>query len=84
MAHVTDYDVWHLSEAPVTVEAVIAVLNQNTQFAQEAVRVLVRNLSGERTCDCPHALATARITAERRIPPETRQDLLLLVGKYYT
>ena len=33
MAHVTDYDVWHESEAPVTVEMVIQTLNKNTQKA---------------------------------------------------
>src|SRR5262245_49063137 len=41
MAHVTDYDVWHVSEAPVTVEMVIRILNQNTAFAQRAIGSLV-------------------------------------------
>ena len=44
MAHITDYDVWHESEAPVTVEMVIQTLNKNTSLAQEAVRSLVKNL----------------------------------------
>ena len=35
MAHVTDYDVWHVSEAPVSVEMVIQTLNKNTEVAQE-------------------------------------------------
>ena len=43
MAHVTDYDVWHVSEAPVTVEMVIQTLNKNTAIAQEAVRILARH-----------------------------------------
>ncbi len=82
MAHVTDYDVWHVSEAPVTVEMVIQTLNKNTQLAQEAVRILARNLKHERPCDCGHALATAMITHREAIPPETLQKLDLLVGKY--
>ena len=41
MAHVTDYDVWHVSEEPVTVEMVIAVLNKNTEIAQQAIRNIV-------------------------------------------
>lgn len=82
MAHVTDYDVWHVSEAPVTVEMVIQTLNKNTQLAQEAVRILARNLKHERSCDCGHALATAMITHREAIPPETLQKLDLLVGKY--
>ena len=82
MAHVTDYDVWHVSEAPVTVEMVIAVLNKNTEIAQKAIRNVVRDLNPERSCDCSRALATALITNPDIIPPETRQKLDLLVKKY--
>jgi 5'-methylthioadenosine phosphorylase len=82
MAHVTDYDVWHVSEAPVTVEMVIQTLNKNTAIAQEAVRILARQLKHERDCDCEHALATALITHKDVIPAETRQKLDLLVHKY--
>jgi len=82
MAHVTDYDVWHISEAPVTVEMVIQTLNKNTTLAQEAVRILARKLKHERDCDCANALATAMITQKDSIPPETLQKLDLLVGKY--
>lgn len=82
MAHVTDYDVWHVSEAPVTVEMVIQTLNKNTALAQDAVRVLAGNLKHQRDCDCEHALATALITRPDVIPAETRQKLDLLVNKY--
>ena len=82
MAHVTDYDVWHVSEEPVTVEMVIKVLNENTALAQDAIRKLVRALKPDRTCDCGHALATALITNPDAVPPETRARLKLLVHKY--
>jgi 5'-methylthioadenosine phosphorylase len=82
MAHVTDYDVWHVSADPVTVETVIAVLNQNTRLAQDALTNLARNLHTERTCACQNSLSTALITAPERIPLETRQRLDLLVKKY--
>jgi 5'-methylthioadenosine phosphorylase len=82
MAHVTDYDVWHVSEAPVTVEMVIQTLNKNTAIAQEAVHVLAGTLKPERNCDCEHALATALITHKDAIPTGTRQKLDLLVNKY--
>jgi 5'-methylthioadenosine phosphorylase len=82
MAHVTDYDVWHVSEAPVTVEMVIQTLNRNTATAQEAIRILARNLKEERACQCEHALANALITRPEVIPPETRAKLDLLVKKY--
>jgi len=82
MAHVTDYDVWHVTEAPVTVEMVIQTLNKNTVLAQEAVRVLAENLKHERHCDCGYALASALITRKDVIPAETRQKLDLLIHKY--
>jgi 5'-methylthioadenosine phosphorylase len=82
MAHVTDYDVWHVSEAPVTVEMVIQTLNKNTTIAQEAVRLLARQFNHERDCDCEQALASALITNKDVIPVETRQKLDLLVHKY--
>jgi 5'-methylthioadenosine phosphorylase len=82
MAHITDYDVWHESEAPVTVEMVIQTLNKNTRLAQEAVRRLVKNLRPERNCDCKNALSTALITRKDAIPPATLQKLDLLINKY--
>jgi 5'-methylthioadenosine phosphorylase len=82
MAHVTDYDVWHISEAPVSVEMVIQTLNKNTQVAQAAIRDLVTSLPEERPCDCGSALASAIITHPSAIPPATRQKLDLLVKKY--
>jgi 5'-methylthioadenosine phosphorylase len=36
MAHVTDYDVWHVSETPVTVDMVMQTLHKNTSLAQNA------------------------------------------------
>jgi len=82
MAHVTDYDVWHVSEAPVTVEMVIQILNQNTAVAQQAIRNLVRSLPAKRACKCGSALADALITNPAVIPAETRKKLDLLVKKY--
>jgi len=82
IGHVTDYDVWHVSEEPVTVEMVIKTLNRNTEIAQQAIRNLARDLNPERECACSDALATAFITNPDVIPAETRQRLSLLVGKY--
>ena len=83
MAHVTDYDVWHKSESPVTVEMVIQTLNKNTEIAQKAIRNLVRDLNKERVCNCEQALATALITNPKVVPAETRSKLDLLIGKYF-
>ncbi len=82
MAHVTDYDVWHTSAEPVTVEMVIRTLNHNTEIAQQAIRRLAESLPETRPCACEHALATALITQPSVIPGETRDRLSLLIRKY--
>jgi 5'-methylthioadenosine phosphorylase len=82
MAHITDYDVWHTSADPVTVEMVIRTLHKNTVLAQTAIRRLLKNLKPERSCDCNRALAGALITNPKKIPAATRKKLDLLVGKY--
>lgn len=83
MAHVTDYDVWHESEEPVTVEMVIKVLMQNTTLAQHTISHLVQNMDSW-AGDFPvhHALRDALITDRRKIPESTKVDLAPLVGKY--
>jgi 5'-methylthioadenosine phosphorylase len=82
MAHVTDYDVWHISEEPVTVNKVIEILNRNTRIAQDAILNLVQLLELDEDCECRHALASALITQPTAISPEARRRLGLLVDKY--
>jgi 5'-methylthioadenosine phosphorylase len=82
MAHVTDYDVWHVSEEPVTVEMIIEILNRNTQLAQQAIVNLVRILGPERSCNCEQTLANTLITHPNAMLPDTRQKLGLLLDKY--
>lgn len=83
MAHVTDYDVWHESEEPVTVEAVVRTLQKNTTLAQNAVSRLVQNMSAwEDDFRAHHGLRDAIITSADHIPAETREQLAPLVDKY--
>lgn len=82
MAHVTDYDVWHTSEQPVTVEMVIKTLNENTQIAQDAIKKLIDSLDGPFGCECGNALADALITNREIVPAETKAKLGLLINKY--
>jgi 5'-methylthioadenosine phosphorylase len=82
MAHVTDYDVWHVSAESVTVELVIQTLNKNTEHAQESLRLLARQMNDNNECACHSALAGALITNPEAINLETRAKLNLLVEKY--
>ncbi len=82
IAHVTDYDVWHVSEEPVTVEMVIRVLQKNTQIAQESIERMVEKLPEENQCGCQSILKDSFMTQPDKIPLETRQKLDLLIHKY--
>lgn len=82
MAHVTDYDVWHISEEPVNVEMVIRTLNKNTEIAQKALVRLVDNLDDHIDCECNSSLKDAIITNPAIISEDTRKKLKILVKKY--
>lgn len=83
MAHVTDYDVWHESEGPVTVEMVVRTLQRNTTLAQEAIRHLVGKMSEwEGEYPVHNALRDGFITNRSLIPAETLERLAPLVQKY--
>jgi 5'-methylthioadenosine phosphorylase len=82
LAHVTDYDVWHVEEHPVTVDIVLRRLKDNAEQAQAAIRHLVRQLPYPRTCACGQALKDAFVTPPDSLPPEARRRLGRLVEHY--
>ncbi len=82
MGHVTDYDVWHLSEEPVTVEVVIRTLRSNVALAQEAVAQVAGSLTAERHCSCGEALKDSIITAREAMSPDQLEKLGPLVRRY--
>lgn len=84
MGHVTDYDVWHISEIPVSVEIVISTLIQNTVTAQDALRNLAHTLPSNNNlnCNCSNALADALITHAEAMTNESKKNLGLLIDKY--
>ncbi len=82
MAMVTDYDCWREGHDDVTVEQIVAVLNQNAANAAKVVRAAVAAMPKERTCACATALQYAILTNPAAIPAETRERLDLFAGKY--
>ncbi len=78
---ISDYDVWHGTEEPVTVEMVIEILRRNAELAKKAITWMVGRLE-PRTCSCGDALGQALITQRDLIPPETLERLRPLVGRY--
>jgi 5'-methylthioadenosine phosphorylase len=82
LAMVTDYDCWHPAHDAVTVDQIIDYLNRNAQKAQKIIRAAVRQMPKERSCKCGSALAHAILTDPKKIPPQVRKKLALLLGKY--
>jgi len=83
LALVTDYDVWHDTEADVSVEAVVAVLKQNAETAKAIIKAAVSSFPARREgCHCPSALRDAIISAPSAIPSQVRERLRPIIGKY--
>jgi len=82
MAHVTDYDVWHTDEAPVTVEMVVRTLRKNIATAQKAIVKMVGMIDPSIPCDCENALQDALITNPKHIDPQKLEEVDILIKKY--
>jgi len=82
MAMVTDYDCWREGHDAVTVEQVVAVLNQNAENATKIVAAAIAAIPAERHCACASALKYAILTSPAAISPVVHEELDLLLGKY--
>ncbi len=81
LAMVTDYDCWRAGADPVTVEEVVARLNDNALMAQSILARAIGRLPEARSCACAIALHNAILTDPASVPRESRERLRLLVGK---
>jgi 5'-methylthioadenosine phosphorylase len=77
----TDYDCWHETEDPVSVEAILATLRKNVALAKRILRAALPMAMESRTCLCATALENAVLTAPQHIPKQTRQRLGLLLAR---
>ena len=81
VALVTDYDCWHQTEEPVTVEVILATLCANVALAKRLLRAAVKSAASVTTCACHQALDHAIVTAPDKIPPALRRKLTLLTER---
>jgi 5'-methylthioadenosine phosphorylase len=79
IAFSTDYDAWHETEAPVSVESVVAVLRQNVEVAKRIVVGLASRLPDPAKSPATGALRHAIITAPDHIAPEAKARLSWLL-----
>jgi 5'-methylthioadenosine phosphorylase len=84
LALVTDYDCWHPDHDSVTVEMVIANLQNNAVNAQKVIMETVQRLKENPPPSEHHsALKYAIITQMDKIPAATKEKLGLLLTKYF-
>jgi 5'-methylthioadenosine phosphorylase len=83
MALPTDYDCWHETEAPVSVEAVIAILMKNVENAKAILKATIERLVEDpRELGRLTALQHAVMTDGAKVPAETRAKLGLFLERY--
>ncbi len=67
MAHITDYDSWHESEAPVTADRVMNTFQKNIALAERALALAVERLDASTTSPAHTALNGAIVTARAKL-----------------
>lgn len=81
---VTDYDVWHEVEEPVSVEIILKNLKQNIHNASAIIKRTIATLQAHRSgeCECAQAMKNCIVTRSDLIPKEIKEKLRLIIGKY--
>ncbi|MEZ4497971.1 MAG: hypothetical protein R2845_14600 [Thermomicrobiales bacterium] len=82
LSMVTDFDVWHEEEEPVTVEVVRTRLSANSEAAKAIITALASRELTAPTCSCGSALATTIVTDPASVTGEQRARLAAIAGRY--
>ena len=78
----TDYDCWHEEEEDVTIDQVLAVMKANGALATRIVAEVAARLPAESDCACLSAAQFAIVTDRDAIPPQAKERLRVLYGRY--
>jgi 5'-methylthioadenosine phosphorylase len=82
LACITDYDCWHESSEPVTIDMVLSNLQRNAEMAKRILSSAVACIPAKRECQCATALQNSIITSPQLVPAPLKEKLRLLIGKY--
>lgn len=84
LAAVTDFDCWHPDHESVSIEMIIANLNQNAGNAKKILKKAVPKVAKLKSFSAQGALKYAIVTNPKLIPKKLKQDLKIIIGKYIT
>jgi 5'-methylthioadenosine phosphorylase len=82
LAFVTDYDCWREATEDVSVEAILAILGENSAAARRALEEAVVRVDPDRACGCRDAMRYGILTDLRTVPESTRARLRPIAGRY--
>ncbi len=82
IACATDYDVWHETEEPVSVEVILDTMRRNTETAKRIIKLAAGRMPQRPDCQCGTALKGAIVTTPEAMPPAQKKKLGLIIGKY--
>ena len=80
LAFSTDYDCWHQTEEAVSVDAVLKVLDQNSELARRIVSELAASLPDPALSAAASALSGAVITDSDKMGPQARARISWLLA----
>jgi len=76
----TDYDCWRVEEEPVTLEAVMEIMHNNVELAQNILKEVVNLPVLDKKCQCAEAPKNAIVTDRNLIPDSLKKDVEVLFG----
>ena len=76
----TDYDCWRVEEEPVTLEAVMEIMHNNVELAQNILKELVGLPVLDKKCQCAEASKNAIVTDRKLIPDSLKKEVEVLFG----
>ena len=83
LSFVTDYDCWHETEAPVTVEIVLQVLKENAENSKKILKDSIFEIANRQTdCNCKSSLQNTIITNPEKITAEIKNRMGIIIEKY--
>jgi 5'-methylthioadenosine phosphorylase len=82
IALVTDYDCWKERTDPVTADVILDCMRNNVEITKKIIKRAVAHIPSTRKCDCGEALNNSIVTSPDKIPPEQKEKLKLIIGKY--
>jgi len=84
LALATDYDCWHPDHDSVSVETVVAVIQQNVSTAQAVLKAVGEHLPDPALSPASSALEHAIMTSPDAMSAAAKQRLEPLIGRYFT